>query len=148
MIKLRMRREIKKEVRIKKTRKAQLTLEFILIFSLMFALFIGLEKVILIRMGIKRDARMNQALEDVSKLIKDEIINADKSMGNYSRTFELPTNLYGSNYTMNIEKSFLVIKCDKYQLITLLGNVTGEPKPKDNSIKKINGHICINAECS
>lgn len=129
-------------------KKAQITLEFILLFSIVFFLFIGLEKVISVRIGLRRDAKINNALEDIGGVVKDEISNAQKAVGDYSRTFDIPDNLFGMNYSVNIENQFLVVEYDKYQFITLVENISGQPKPGSNIIRKINKKICINTECT
>ncbi len=132
-------------MRIKK-KKGQITLEFISLVFVAFVFFAGMSSVIVSRMKSERMRQRAWEANSINEILLDEINNAGKADGNYSREFYLPSNILGYKYNISIISSN-VIKLtykdfDYYKLTAY--KVEGQPRAGMNRIIKINNSIILN----
>ena len=138
-------------------KKAQSSMEFMLLMGFMFLTF----NVFLLAIANKvidvQNQKDMQLIDDVSYVIKSEIILAAGVGDNYSRTFEIPKTLKGVNYSirlissdeMGTNYSELVLKyvnfTKNHETVKILPkNVNGSIYKGENNITKRNGSICLN----
>lgn len=94
---------------MKNKKKAQISMEFILLFSLIFASLIVFIYSINKRV-IEIDKREeNLILRNLVNDIEKEVILAASVKNNYLRRFNLPNRISGSTYNMTLDKDVLII---------------------------------------
>lgn len=89
---------------------------------------------------------LSVALYDVAVSIQEEINLATSSSNGYSRQFNIPKNLNGLNYTVNLTEGSVYAKTidGKHALILPVSSVQGNLIIGTNYISKINELIYLN----
>ena len=133
--------------KLSKKRLGQSSVEFVLISSLMFMVFLGMFVVIQSSMaGAYRD-RLYATMAQMSNLVSTEVRMAYNSPGEYSREFSLPPLLEGHIYTISIpDLTEVSIRSEDLDYVIFLdynlsagSNITiGK-----NLITKVDGNITI-----
>ena len=135
---------------IKESKESQIVTEFIIMFALLFLFATGFFVVINKHLEVYHKEKRVEALRDVVFTVKQEIINARKSLGNYSREFYLPNKIMNWDYELIMDKGLLsgVLIHEsglrEEVVVTSVGNITGEPRKGLNTIRGINGVVCLN----
>jgi hypothetical protein len=126
-------------------KRAQSSVEFVLIASIMFLVFLGMFVLIQSRMADAYRTRLYSGMEQVGNLVSTEIRMAYSVSGDYSREFSLPIFIKGYNYTIDIsDKTELIIRAEDLDHVVFLDqNVSGSIGSGRNLIKKDDGNISI-----
>ena len=79
-------------------------------------------------------------------MAKNEIDLAKSAIDGYTRSFNLPSQIKGNSYTIEIiDNRELVVKyLDKEYVLFLPENIVGNINPGANTITKVNGVVNIN----
>ena len=130
-------------------KKAQLTVEVILLLSVVFLFFVGMSSITVNNMKQERLNQQSMEAKNVEKVLNGEINNAAKVYGNYSRKFQLPKTILGSDYEMNIKDENLIVLTinNETYYLWLNSKVDGQPIKGNNSIIKENNNLCLNKNC-
>ena len=131
-------------------KKGQSAIEFLILVGavlFIFVLFLGIFQK---NIGEKTIEKINYALIELALTVQNEIALASESSDGYSRTFEIPTNILGSEYDINISSGSVYARTrdGKHALALPVQNVTGDMNKTSNTIKKINGIIYLNTNPS
>ncbi len=129
-----------------KRKRSQISVEFIILFFMVFVFFSALSAATVKRMNMERESQRNWEAESILNILYSEVNNAGDSIGNYSRLFNLPKDLLGKNYTINITNDELIeLTCESKNYYKWLKYKTeGQPKKGKNTIVKINNTIKLN----
>jgi len=125
-------------------KKAQVTIEFIVIFGIVFLFSAVFVYTVIERMSISRDEQRIEYLKDVALIIKHEILIAHKAEDGYSRAFDIPKNVLGKNYAVSVDKNLLTVKSGKYSYSVRVGNFTGSINITHNVVRKVGGVVYLN----
>lgn len=128
-----------------KKKKGQSSLEFVLIASIMFFVFIGMFIIIQGRIAGAYRTRLYDSLEDLGNLVSTEVRLAYSAEGDYSREFFLPEAIGGYNYSINIyNKTEIEINAEDINYLVFLDcNVSGGIGKRRNLIKNKDDNITI-----
>jgi hypothetical protein len=126
-------------------KKAQSSVEFVLIASIMFLVFLGMFMLIQSRMAGAYKTRLYSGMEQVSSLVSAEIRMAYSVSGDYSREFTIPFFIEGYNYTIAIsDKTELIIRAEDLDHVVFFDqNVSGSIGVGRNLIEKKDENISI-----
>ena len=132
---------------IKKTKRSQSSLEFIILIGAMLFFFLLFAFAIQLNIADKTKEKRALILKDTASIVQDEINLAYASSDGYSRQFSLPLTIISKNYTIQIIGNFVYAKTgDNKQSISLtVQNVTGQPSPGQNAIRKTDGKVYLNS---
>jgi len=128
-------------------KKAQGSVEFVLLAAIMFMVFIGIFLVIQSRIAGAYKDRLYNAMDGLGRLISTEVRLAYSTPGDYSRVFSIPWVVGGYNYTINLYNSTdITISAEGLDYILFLDyNVSGAIGKGKNLIKKIDDNVSITA---
>jgi len=129
-----------------KSKKTQFTIEFVMLISLMFVIFVTFFAVVSYRFSEVGETEKKQKTENIAILVDDEVKLARLNSDGFERTFELPKKIEGSDYTVEIiDDRELVVNYGDYEHVLFLPeNVVGNVNFGLNKIKKIDGVIYLN----
>ena len=127
-------------------KRGQSAIEFLILVGAMlfvFVLFLGLFQK---NIGEKIVEKRNYALTELALTIQNEINLASEASNGYSRTFEIPKDILGSDYDVNITSGMVYARTrDGVHALALPAqNVTGDMNKTSNTIRKVNGTIYLN----
>ena len=88
----------------------------------------------------------SECLKDLGLKLKQEILLASNAQDGYSRTFEIPDKIYGNDYNISVDGSFLVLKTKNREYYTRIENFTGFFNITSNRIRKENGLVYLNVD--
>lgn len=126
--------------------KGQSAIEFVIIIMAVLFLFVGLLYFIQGKIADSQNQAVSVAVNEIALTVQDEINLAHNSANGYSRSFFLPLNLNGLDYTVQIlENSVYVETQDSKHAVALpISEVTGDIFLGDNLIYRINNTIFLN----
>ena len=129
-----------------KRNKAQFAIEFIVLISFMFIIFLGFTAVITSKILDAKDSGRQQTAEDIAALAKNEIDLARSVSDGYNRTFNLPAAIEGNSFNISIidNRELVVNYLDKEYVSFLQGSIIGTISPGKNTITKENGIVHLN----
>ena len=139
-----------------KNKKAESALEFILLFSFVFLIFMGMFVVFNKRLVAISKESEELELNKINEKIVAEIEVAKTVHNGYHRSFLIPLTFLGYPYTVQLEKDpgiLLIsintgsrekIKVVKLDPSTILGSI----KPGENTLIKSNDLICFNMKAA
>ena len=129
-----------------KRNKAQFAIEFIVLLSFMFVIFLGFTAVITSKILDAKESERQQTAEDIATLAKNEIDLARSVSDGYNRSFNLTAAIEGNSYNISIiDNRELVVKyLDKEHVLFLQDNVVGNVNSGKNTITKEKGIVYIN----
>ncbi len=126
--------------------KGQGSIEFIIIVSAMFFIFLGMILVIQSRISSARNDKILNTLDEVSNIIITETSLAKSINGYYYREFFLPYSIKGVDYNISLssddEVNIRAIGSD--YVVFLNYNVSGTIKKGNNSIIVKDGETYMN----
>ena len=130
-----------------KRNKAQFAIEFVVLIAFMFIIFLGFTAVITSKILDAGESGRQQTAEDIATLAKNEIDLARSVSDGYVRTFNLPATIEGNSYDISIigNRELVVKYFDKEYVLFLQGNVRGNINSGENTIRKENGIVYVNA---
>lgn len=126
--------------------KGQSAIEFVIIIMAVLFLFVGLLYFIQGKIADSQNQAVSVAVNEIALTVQDEVNLAHNSANGYSRSFFLPLNLNGLDYTVQIlEDSVYVVTQDGKHAVALpISEVTGNIFLGDNLIYRINDTIFLN----
>ncbi len=92
------------------SRKAQISFEFIIIFSLVFTALLGFIYIINERMSELSEKQEQLVMKSLANNIFNEVVLASSVNNNYIRNFDVPVKLLGRDYKMFIDNNELSIQ--------------------------------------
>lgn len=132
--------------RNKKT-NAQFAIEFIVLMSFMFLIFLGVIAVITSKVIEAKENERQGIAEDIATLVKNEIGLAKSVSDGYTRKFALPNSIKGVSYTIKIigNREIVVNYLDKEYVTFLPEKICGDIYMPDNEIDKEKDIVCVNS---
>jgi|TARA_Y100000310_G_scaffold115276_1_gene113845 uncharacterized protein YpmS len=129
----------------KKT-NAQFAIEFVVLIAFMFLIFLGFTAVITSKILEAKENERQKIAEDIAALVTSEIDLAKSVNNGYSRTFNLPGRIEGSDYSIQIidNRELVVNYLDKEYVSFLQVNVIGTIDLGTNIIEKNDNIVYIN----
>lgn len=126
-------------------KRAQFTLEFIVLIAFMFTVFLVAMGVITSKILDAREAERQQVAESIATLARSEIELAASVSDGYRREFRLPKLIDGNTYDIEVlgNREIVVNYIDKEYVAFLKVNVYGPIGPGLNVISKIGGVIYL-----
>ena len=91
-------------------KKAQISFEFIIIFSLVFTALLGFIYIINEQISELSDKQEQLVMKSLSNNIINEVILASSVNNNYIRNFDIPVKLLGRDYKLDIDNNELTIQ--------------------------------------
>ena len=91
-------------------KKSQISVEFIIIFSLVFFALIGFIYIMNVRLSDISERQELLLMRNLANNIKNEVIIASSVNNNYLRRFDIPTTIKGKDYNMSIDNDELLIE--------------------------------------
>jgi hypothetical protein len=118
-------------------------MQFLLVVSIVFMLFVVFVTGFAERY---RDIKMEKerlAVKDLALKVHDEIAIAHNLEDGYTRTFTLPDQVEGSNYTINITGNVVAVTSEHSEYSLAAAPVTGDVNVGSNTITRSGGTVCI-----
>lgn len=127
-------------------KKSQSAIEFVMVTGIVLFSFVVFFIVIGENMSDKIKERQNNNLKEIALTVKNEIDLAFYSDEGYIREFEVPLDINGQEYEIEIINQMVSIKTtdEKYGLAIPVQNISGQINKGDNIIKKQNGRVVLN----
>ncbi len=129
-----------------KSKRSQTAIEFVILVGFVLFFFAAFSLVIQGNMSDKLREKKTLAIKEIALTVQDEINLASESIDGYSRSFKLPENLNGQEYSININEGmvYIITTDKKYAMALPVANVTGNVNKGLNTIKKDNGKVMLN----
>ena len=126
-------------------RKAQFAIEFIILISFMFLVFLVFMSIISSKILEAKENERQQIAEDIAGLVKNEVQLAISN--GYSRNFDVPNKIKGMDYDLEIieNRELVVNYIDKEYVSFLPEKVCGDVFIPNNEISKEEGIVCLNS---
>jgi hypothetical protein len=126
--------------------KAQIAMQFLVIISIVFAMFVVFVVGFAERYNDILTDRERLALKDVALKVHDEIMIAHNLRDGYQREFTLPDLVEGDNYTIYItpNSNIVVVSGDNLEYSTQVAPVQGQLTKGLNLIRKSGGVVWLN----
>lgn len=124
---------------IRKQKRAQVALEFVLLVMVSFIMFTTIMISVsrqLTELSSQRDAK---ELRDVTNRLREEIFLASIMQEGYYREFRIPGELNGKGYSLVISDGILTGRLQNYTHRVPTPNVLGNPNTGLNVINKTTG---------
>lgn len=127
-------------------KKAQGALEFMILTSFLLLAFTVFFLIVNEQTQDKLKEKENLMIKQIVVSIQDEINLASQSTNGYERTFKIPENLNGENYTIGIGDDLVYIKTldEKFAIALPIAKVEGNILKGTNKIKKENEVVTLN----
>ncbi len=135
---------IRGEIMLKERKNAQSAIEFAALFGFVLFFFVTFFAIIQSNQSDKYKEKERILVQDVGLGIKEEIDLAAESSDGYFREFNVPQNILGIDYEINIEDSLLYLSSENAWSSYQIPNVTGTIQKGLNNISKQNGSVFIN----
>lgn len=128
-------------------RRAQSAVEFMILIGAALFFFLGFLFSVNLNSADKRAEQRNLIVKEIALTVQNEINLASESVDGYYRKFELPSNIAGLDYDINIIEDFVYVNTTngKYALAFPIVNVSGNLQKGENSIRKSNGEVFLNS---
>jgi hypothetical protein len=123
--------------------KAQVSMQFLLVVSIVFLFFIVFVSGFAERY---RDIKMEKerlAVKDLALKVHDEIAVAHNLEDGYTRAFTLPSQLEGANYTINVTGNVVAVTSEHAEYSLAVAPVSGTVHIGNNTITKTGGVVCL-----
>lgn len=125
-------------------KKAQGTIEFVILFGVALLFFVMITAAIQIDQSKKNKEKERLLLQNVALDVQDEINLAAESSEGYARNFTIPLNIIGRDYEINLSNDYVIANIDIYVLTYKIHNVTGQIQKGNNFIRKNNETVYLN----
>lgn len=133
---------------LKKLRKGQSAIEFMIIFGAIFLFFVSFLIIVQNNVADKARDSIDSTLDEIAFTVQDEIALAHGSIDGYNREFDLPLKIGNFEYEINLTGRSVYIETtnENYAVATPVLNVTGYVQKGANVIRKENGEVFLNVE--
>lgn len=127
-------------------KNSQSAIEFMILVGFLLFSFTVFFLVVQGTMSDRIRERHNLAVKSVAVTVQDEINLAFQSSEGYYRQFEVPKNINGMNYEINITSGVVYVRTTdgKYAIALPVKNVSGDVQKTTNTIKKEEGIVKLN----
>lgn len=127
-------------------KKSQTSIEFIILLGFAFFFFIVFFAVIQGNMSDKVRENQNQAMKEAALSVRDEINLAHESSNGYQREFQVPQDLAGKDYNINITENMVYLRTldGKNSIALPVAQLIGNVQKSSNIIRKQNNTIYLN----
>ena len=132
---------------MKNSKKSQTSIEFLVLIGTVMFFFVLFFVAIHENMSDKIRERQNILFKEVALSVQDEINLALKSSEGYERGFNIPNDINGKSYEINLVEETVYIKSDdgKISMAFPIASVSGDVVKGDNIIKKQGEVIYLNS---
>lgn len=131
-----------------KSKRSQTAIEFVILIAFVLFFFVTFSLVIQGNMSDKLREKKNLAIKEIALTVQDEINLASSSSDGYFRTFKIPKNLNGQEYSIELNEGMVYIHTldNKYAMALPIGNITvvNSIQKGENNITKENGEVKLN----
>ena len=113
----------------------------------MFFIFLGFIAVLTSKVLEAREGEREKIAEDLATMVRNEVDLAKSVSDGYTRTFNIPNKLEGSDYNIEIidNRELVVNYIDKEYVLFLPEKICGDLFIPDNEIDKEKGIVCVNS---
>jgi len=125
--------------------RGQQSIEFLPYVAIAFALLVLFVMIMAFRVTSVHEQELREELDTVVNAVHSEIRAASSVSDGYERNFTLPLIVDSTNYTIQIVAGNTVIaSAGRFEASTVTFNVSGQPIPGKNTIRKDYGEISLN----
>ncbi len=126
--------------------RAQSSIEFIILIGVLTFIFLMFLFVLQMNLSDEHEENRNLFIKEIVVTIQNEISLATNSVDGYYREFQVPTTLFGLDYTVEIVAGLVYIHTDdnRYALSLPVSDIIGSPQTGNNVIRKENGLVYLN----
>lgn len=125
--------------------KAQVAMEFIMFIMIAFMIMIVFTAFAKESMIDLRKDEEGDALKDVVHSVKSEILIATGVEEGYKRNFEIPEQVRGINYTIEIAYGYITAESRNHEYSIQIPPTVGVITKGENTIRKEGGVVFLNA---
>lgn len=127
-------------------KRAQSAVEFVILVGFMLFFFVSFVYFLQVNIAQKNSQQIDNGIREIALTVQDEVSLAQESVDGYSRTFVLPYGVLSQSYNINITSGFVYIitSNQKHAISLTVLDVTGQPKPGNNTIRKTSGVVYLN----
>ncbi len=132
-----------------RSKKSQFTIEFAILISFMFIVFVGFFAIVSYKLNEARETEKQQKIGNIAVLVGNEIKLANSVNDGYVKTFKLPAKIDGNDYRISIlENRELVVEYPllnpEYEYVLFLpANIRGNISTGLNELRKKGGTVLI-----
>lgn len=130
--------------RVKNMKKAQISIEFIIIFTCLLLFFVVFTTLIQKNINEKEMEKEKIILQNIALNIQYEINFAGESSEGYLRNFEIPQNVFGKDYNLTHSDDKIYLYTRESWFSYKVANFTGTLHKGMNVIKRENETIFVN----
>ncbi|MBX4212205.1 hypothetical protein KW787_01970 [Candidatus Pacearchaeota archaeon] len=127
--------------------KGQSAIEFVIVVSA--ALFFLLAFTVAVQVNIENslNEKRERMLKEIAVDLQDEVALASGSTDGYYREFTIPTAVFDRDYSASFVAGYVYVVTNdtKHAIAIKILNVTGNPVPGKNSIRRTNGSVYVNS---
>ena len=125
-------------------KKAQVSLEFLFLVGLAFMVMVVFIASTRSEFSDLRSQEERSLVKDVSVMIQHEIVMASSVTDGYVRVFNVPLNLDGIDYTLQILNSTLLVYTEDYEYVLNVPSIVGNIQKGNNTLNKTDSVIYLN----
>jgi hypothetical protein len=125
-------------------KKGQTSVEFIMLFGAVFAVFVVILAVVVQYSVLQNRNKDYLGLEDLGETIKREVEIATQVRDGYVREFKIPLKIDAKNYTLQVIGRDFALIMGEQEFVCLLPEYTGNISKGANIIRKEGGVVYIN----
>ena len=128
-------------------KEGQSALEFIIIIGVVTFFFLGFAFVLQMNLADKNWENKNLITKEIALAVQNEIKLASESIDGYRREFQVPQNIAGIDYSINIISGLIYINStdNQHALALPVANVTGNVQKGNNVIRRDSGMVYLNS---
>ncbi len=127
-----------------KYEKSQSAVEFVIIFGAIMFFFVLFMSAIQNNVNQKNVEKINILAEHIALSVQNEIALATGASNGYYREFEVPNNILGKQYEIQLVGKSVFISGDDLGISYSVFDVTGDVQKGLNVIRKENGVVYLN----
>ena len=127
-----------------RNKTGQSAIEFVVIFGFVLFFFISFFTIIQGNQSEKNKEKEKTMIQNIALDIEDEINLAAQSSEGYYREFNLPSNIMGKEYYIEIVNDSIYVHSDDFGVSYLIFDVQGALLKGENNISKKNGKVYLN----
>ena len=135
------------EINLKNNRankKAQGAIEFVILLAILLIFFVVFFSVIKINVEEKNLEKEKIIVQNIALSIQYEIDLATESSEGYYREFNVPENILGKDYLINLTESRVYVSLGKMGISYKVSKINGSIKKGTNIIKNQNETVVLN----
>ncbi len=127
-------------------KRGQSGIEFIIVVGVVLLFFVIFFTAINLQQAQKNEQNKEALFQNIALDVRDEINIAAGSSNGYYREFEIPMNVYGKDYEINITPTGSVyLYSERFAVSFKASTVSGSIQKGLNVIRKENGTVYLNS---